>query len=206
INNTATISAATVDPNSANNSASAATVAQNPPPIIVCPVSRDVIAPTPGSTTAIVTYPDPVVVDNCPGVTVVCVPASGSAFPLGLTTVTCTATDSGGATASCSFTVTVWDASIQDENSGDYLLFNTFTGEYKYVRCGVNGFTMIGQGEITRVGCIVTLHDDSRVNASFDRCSIAPRNTGGATIKRLQPDTTFVLKDRNILNNSPTCP
>ncbi|MBS1790356.1 MAG: S8 family serine peptidase [Acidobacteria bacterium] len=205
INNTATISAATTDPNPANNSASASTVAQNPPPIIVCPVSRDVIAPTPGSTTAIVTYPDPVVVDNCPGVTVVCVPASGSAFPLGLTTVTCTATDSGGATASCSFTVTVWDASIQDDNSGDYLLFNTFTGEYKYVRCGVDGFTMIGQGEISRVGCVVTLHDDSRVNASFDRCTIAPRNTGNATIKRLQPDTTFVLKDRNILNNSPSC-
>ena len=206
INNTATISAATVDPNLANNSASASTVAQNPPPIIICPVSRDVIAPTPGSTTAIVTYPAPVVVDNCPGVTVVCVPASGSAFPLGLTTVTCTATDSGGATASCGFTVTVWDASIQDENSGDYLLFNTFTGEYKYVRCGVNGFTIIGQGEISRVGCVVTLHDDSRVNASYDRCSIAPRNTGGATVKRLQPDTTFILKDRNILNNSPTCP
>lgn len=205
INNTATISSATADPNPANNSASASTVAQNPPPVIICPPSRDVIAPTPGSTTALVTYPDPVVVDNCPGVTVVCVPASGTAFPLGITTVTCTATDSGGATASCSFTVTVWDASIQDENSNDYLLFNTFTGEYKYVRCGVDGFTMFGQGEIKRVGCTVTLHDDSRVNASYDRCVIAPRNTGGATIKRLQPDTTFVLKDRNILNNAPSC-
>ncbi|MEK7832864.1 MAG: S8 family serine peptidase, partial [Acidobacteriota bacterium] len=206
INNTATISAATADPNPANNSASASTMALNPPPMISCPTDRDVIALTPGSTTAVVTYPDPIVVDNCPGATVVCVPASGSAFPLGATTVTCTATDSGGATASCSFTVTVWDASIQDEASGDYLLFNTFTGDYKYVRCGVNGFTMIGKGEIKRVGCLTTLHDDTRVNASFDRCGIAPRNTGNATVKRLQPDTTFVLKDRNILNNSPTCP
>ncbi|MGH9800312.1 MAG: HYR domain-containing protein, partial [Blastocatellia bacterium] len=206
INNTATISAATVDPNLANNSASASTLAKNPPPIITCPTDRDVIALTPGSITATVNFPDPMVVDNCPGAVVVCAPASGSAFPLGLTTVTCTATDSGGATASCSFTVTVWDASIRDENSGDYLLFNTFTGEYKYVRCGVDGFTMIGQGEIKRTGCTVTLHDDTRVNASYDRCVIAPRNTGGATIKRLQPDTTFVLKDRNILNNSPSCP
>lgn len=206
INNTATISASTADPNPANNSASASTVAQNPPPIITCPPDKDVISATPGTMNAIVNYPAPVVVDNCPGVMVSCVPPSGSAFNLGVTTVTCTATDSGGATASCSFTVTVWDASIQDEDSGDYLLFNTFTGEYKYVRCGINGFTMIGQGEIKRVGCVVTLHDDSRVNASFDRCVIAPRNTGQATIKRLQPDTTFVLKDRNILNNSPTCP
>ncbi len=206
INNTATISASTNDPNPANNSASASTVAQNPPPVITCPPNQDVIAVTPGTMNAIANFPAPIVVDNCPGVVVVCSPPSGAAFNLGVTTVTCTATDSGGAMASCSFTVTVWDASIQDENSGDYLLFNTFTGEYKYVRCGVGGFTMIGQGEIKRVGCTVTLHDDSRVNASFDRCVIAPQNTGQATIKRLQPDTTFVLKDRNILNNSPTCP
>ena len=206
INNTATISAATADPNPANNAASASTVAQNPPPIIVCPPDRDVIAPTPGSMTAIVNFPDPLVMDNCPGATVVCTPASGTAFPLGTTTVNCTATDSGGATAMCNFKVTVWDASIQDDASGDYLLFNTFTGDYKFVRCKTDTFTMIGRGEIKRVGCDVTLHDDSRVNASFDRCNIAPKNNGKATIKRQQPDTTFVLKDRNILNNSPTCP
>ncbi|MGE0882269.1 MAG: S8 family serine peptidase [Blastocatellales bacterium] len=206
INNTATISAVTTDPNPANNSASAMTIAQNPPPVITCPPDQDVIALTPGSTTAIVNFPAPVVVDNCPGSTVVCVPASGSAFPLGTTAVTCTATDSGGAMASCGFNVTVWDAAIQDDASGDYLLFNTFTGDYKFVHCGVDMFTMIGRGEISRVGCVVSLHDDTRVNASFDRCNIAPKNTGGAFIKRMQPDTTFVLKDRNILNNSPTCP
>src|SRR5262249_31276993 len=34
-------------------------------------------------------------------------PASGSTFPLGTTTVNCTATDAAGNTATCSFTVTV---------------------------------------------------------------------------------------------------
>ena len=108
--------------------------------------------------------------------------------------------------------MTVWDASIQDNPNGqdningDYLLFNTFTGEYKFVRCGLDGFIMTGIGEVIRNGCVVTLHDDTVVNGSFDRCNIAPKNTGSATIKRRQPDTTFALKDRNILNNSPTCP
>lgn len=37
----------------------------------------------------------------------VCTPASGSTFPLGTTTVSCTVTDSGGASAGGSFTVTV---------------------------------------------------------------------------------------------------
>ena len=38
-----------------------------------------------------------------------CLPASGSVFPLGTTTVTCTATDYAGNTASLTFTVTVRD-------------------------------------------------------------------------------------------------
>ncbi len=47
--------------------------------------------------------------DNCPGATTACSPPSGTAFPKGTTTVTCTATDASGNTASCSFTVTVND-------------------------------------------------------------------------------------------------
>ena len=42
-------------------------------------------------------------------VAVICTPASGSTFELGTTTVTCTATDEAGNTASESFTVTVVD-------------------------------------------------------------------------------------------------
>ncbi|MGC8952805.1 HYR domain-containing protein, partial [Chloroflexus sp.] len=44
-------------------------------------------------------------------VAVTCTPASGSTFPLGTTTVTCTATDAAGNTASGSFTITVTSAS-----------------------------------------------------------------------------------------------
>jgi uncharacterized repeat protein (TIGR01451 family) len=206
ISNTASIASPTFDPNPANNSKSVTVTAMNPPPVIDCPSDRDAVAATPGSTTAIVNYPDPAVTDNCPGVTVVCNPPSGSAFPLGVTTVNCTATDSGGATASCSFTIKVWDVCIQDDSNKDYILFNSFTGEYKFVHCGVDSFVMTGQGQITREGCITKLRDDTRViSAWFDRCLIAPKNTGGATIKRRQPDTSFIVSDSNILNNSPTC-
>ncbi|HSP28773.1 MAG TPA: Ig-like domain-containing protein [Ilumatobacteraceae bacterium] len=55
-----------------------------------------------------VSYEPPAASDNSGAPpTVVCVPASGSTFPLGVTTVTCTATDGAGNTASSSFTVTV---------------------------------------------------------------------------------------------------
>lgn len=206
IANTATVSSATPDADGSNNSATATTKASNPPPVIVCPPDRDVIAPAPGSTFAVVAFPNPAVTDNCPGVQVVCAPASGAAFPLGTTTVNCTATDSGGATASCSFKVTVWDAAVQDDGRRDIILFNSFTGDYKVVVCGAGGFTMIGRGIVERAGCVTRLKDDSRVTATIDRCPIAPRNTGAASIKRFQPNTTFILNDRNILNNSPTCP
>jgi hypothetical protein len=49
-------------------------------------------------------------VDNCdPTVAVNCTPAAGSLFPLGPTTVTCTATDVAGNTGRCDFVVSVVD-------------------------------------------------------------------------------------------------
>jgi hypothetical protein len=59
---------------------------------------------------AVVTYPAPTAMSLCgTAITnVVCVPPSGSFFPLGTTPVICTATDAQGNSASCSFQVTVF--------------------------------------------------------------------------------------------------
>jgi uncharacterized repeat protein (TIGR01451 family) len=75
-------------------------------PTITCPANVSVFEDSPGSGSAIVGYASPVVTDNCP-TTITCEPASGSAFNVGTTTVTCQADDGSGNTASCSFTVTV---------------------------------------------------------------------------------------------------
>jgi hypothetical protein len=47
--------------------------------------------------------------DNCPGVTVICTPPSGSTFALGTNTVICVATDASSNSNSCSFTITIVD-------------------------------------------------------------------------------------------------
>lgn len=61
-----------------------------------------------GQCGAIVNYPPPLVSDQCPdGFIVSCTPPSGSFFPMGTTTVTCTVTDFCGELATCSFNVTV---------------------------------------------------------------------------------------------------
>jgi len=54
-----------------------------------------------------VTFAAPTIAGGATPVTTGCFPASGSSFPLGATTLLCTATDSQQRTASCRFTVTV---------------------------------------------------------------------------------------------------
>ena len=52
---------------------------------------------------------DATATDNCTVVAVVCNPPPGSVFPVGISSVNCTATDAAGNSNSCSFTVTVVD-------------------------------------------------------------------------------------------------
>jgi hypothetical protein len=75
------------------------------PPTITCPMN--ITAPVDlGKCTAAVTFA-PTSSDNCAVNSVVCSTPSGSAFPIGTTTDTCTATDQAGLTSSCTFNVTV---------------------------------------------------------------------------------------------------
>jgi hypothetical protein len=57
---------------------------------------------------AVVNYPAPTTTGDCNAI--VCSPASGSFFPVGTTTVTCSDTAARRGAATCSFTVTVNDA------------------------------------------------------------------------------------------------
>ena len=70
---------------------------------------------TGGCAGAVVAYPTPSVTDNCPGaVALTCTPASGSFFPVGTTTVTCTATDVCGHVTVLTFDVTVTATNLVD--------------------------------------------------------------------------------------------
>ena len=75
------------------------------PPTVTCPANRQ--TPASGGQPTPVNYDVPVAQNGQPPVTVVCAPASGSAFPIGDTSVTCTATDALNQTGTCSFVVSV---------------------------------------------------------------------------------------------------
>ncbi len=86
------------------------TVTDNTLPTITCPANVSV-SNTALACGALVSYSTPVGTDNCPApvTTRTAGLASGSAFPVGLTTNTFRVTDAAGNTATCSFTVTVTD-------------------------------------------------------------------------------------------------
>jgi hypothetical protein len=77
------------------------------PPLIACPASvhvRDSPTSTPGK----VVHFTVTATDECdPAPAIVCVPPSGSFFPLGTTIVSCTATDAAGNESMCDFPVLV---------------------------------------------------------------------------------------------------
>jgi hypothetical protein len=81
------------------------------PPRIVCSTNRAVAATS--SSGAKVVFPTPPVSDNCPGVSVICIPTSGITFPIGTHTVLCTTSDASDNQATCSFTIRVKGAAEQ---------------------------------------------------------------------------------------------
>lgn len=75
------------------------------PPVITCPASQSLTSAL--ATPIPVVYSLPSVAGGASPITTACTPASGSTFPLGTTTVTCTATDAQQRTSSCSLTIAV---------------------------------------------------------------------------------------------------
>jgi hypothetical protein len=90
------------------------TVIDNQPPVIACPANISVAGNIPGSCGANVSLVTPAATDNC-GATVAGSRSDGQAlsapYPLGVTTITWTATDAAGNQASCQQQVTVTNPS-----------------------------------------------------------------------------------------------
>ena len=176
-------------------------------PSITCPANitsatnQGVCAP-PGSGCQVATFA-PSASDNFPGVTTMCTPPSGSCFPVGTTTVTCTATDASGNTASCSFAVTTFDVCLQDDsNPATVLLINSQTGDYRFC-CGSMVFT--GRGTITVRGCTISLQHnpgDRRLAASVDKSIFR----GSAALQFPPGVIKCTITDTDTRNNGCLCP
>ncbi|MBI1850588.1 MAG: HYR domain-containing protein [Planctomycetes bacterium] len=126
------------------------TVSDTTPPTIQCTGDRSAVCEGPSGAT--VTF-DVTATDLCdPSPAVACTPPSGSVFPIGQTTVNCTATDAGNQSASCSFVVTVGSITLLDVRPG--------TGSESgadLVKIDGCGFTTVGDTTVTIGGASATI-------------------------------------------------
>jgi subtilisin-like proprotein convertase family protein len=180
------------------------TVNDTQPPVITCSCNLTAVTPTPGDPCVVVNFTT-IASDNCPGVTLVCNPPSGSCFPVGVTTVTCTATDASGNTATCTFTVSVFNGRLQDdfESCNNTVLFNTLTGDYRWC---CHGTIFTGRGKITRGGDFIRLEHiavDRRVRIDLSAGSFPP--SGNAALQSPPGTVRCVIQDRDIRNDSCVC-
>lgn len=197
LRNTAMVSAQTGDPRLADNQTTLQVVAQNPPPVISSLPNLQAIGVRPGDRTgARVEFSLPDASDNTPGVRVTCSHPSGTPFPVGNTEVTCRAIDICGQTATTRFHVRVWDAIAIDQRFGHLFLFDSFTGQYLFVRQDT-GESFSGQGMVRRWRCELQLRDDHRaivsINTCYSRADGWVRPTGSAPI--------FMIDDPNLRDN-----
>lgn len=95
-----------------------------------------------------------------------------------------------------------YDFCLQDDGGGEFLQFNSTTGDYRFTSC--SGFTMSGTGVLDRRGANLTL----RHNAGDRRLLVTVNtvvNRGTASIQALSQGLRLAITDRNIANNSCAC-
>jgi hypothetical protein len=174
-----------------------------------CPAAVTVTtqASCPFATSAAASFTAPAAIDNCPGVTVSCNPPSGSQFPVGTTTVTCTATDASNNTATCTFGVNIFSFCLQDDSSpGNVVFVNAMTGDYVFCSGGVQ--IASGRGTLTVRGCQFGIEHgkgDRRVHIGGDTSANNGVGAGTAVIQKANGHMVIQLTDKNMTNNACAC-
>ena len=185
------------------------TVNDMQPPKITCPATISAAAgpSCPIATSRTVSFPGPVATDNCAVQSVVCNPPSGSTFPVGTTSVTCTATDTSGNTAQCTFVVTVSSFCLQDDsNPGNVVLVNASTGDFSFCCGGVQ--IASGRGTLTTRGCIGSIDGtkgDRQVHIQWDTAANNGNGAGTAYVQKRSNKIVCQITDKNVSNNTCQC-
>ncbi len=167
------------------------TVQDTTPPTVTPPAN--VVASATGATGAVVDYGVATATDLVDGaLTAACVPASGTLFPLGTTTVACTATDDAGNTGTAPFTVTVQDAGAPVVDVPDNVTVEATGPAGATVNYGTVTATDDVDGPLTDVTCSKASGTVFPIAQTSVTCSATDSqgNTGSATFFVTVRDTT----------------
>jgi len=179
----------------------------------MCPPNGTFVAPAscPPATSTTATL-NVTATDNCPGVVVVCrnqngvIVTQGSPFPVGTTTVTCTATDTSGNIATCTFTITGFSFCLQDDvNPGNVVLVDAVSGAYRFCCGGV--LVATGKGTITTRGCIGSIDDTKGARRVHIQWDTSANGVGaGTAIIQVSPNKTVCqITDMKMTDNNCSC-
>jgi uncharacterized repeat protein (TIGR01451 family) len=162
-------------------------------PALTCPANITSTENPPGSGSAVVTYAAPVGTDACPGATTVQTAglASGSAFPVGVTTNSFGVTDAAGNMATCSFTVTVTtppDLSITKSHTGNFTQGQTGA---TYTLTATNAGGMPTSGIVTLTDNVPTGLVATAAAGTGWACTISPAPVTCTRSDPLAPGTSY---------------
>jgi uncharacterized delta-60 repeat protein len=96
-----------------------------------------------------------------------------------------------------------FDLILQDESNGNILQIDSATGQYLFKNCA--GTVLGGTGSVTRRGATLSLQhngSDRKVQATVD----GNTHRANATIKILGGGPAYSILDRDVTNNTGTCP
>ena len=164
-----------------------------------------------GTFSGVVNY-DTRATDNCSGVTVVCVPPSGSVFPVGATTISCRATDGAGNVTDATMKLTVFNIVAMDDSSKSLLraVWNGGnTASYDFFDCS-KGLTLKGTMSLVSTFCKLEGRDagpdpkrpDRNVFIVANPCTMA----GTGLVQITATGAKYNINDSNLSNNPAQCP
>jgi CSLREA domain-containing protein/uncharacterized repeat protein (TIGR01451 family) len=176
-------------------------------PAITCPANITATENPVGSGTAVVTYTAPAGTDACTGATTVQTAglASGSTFPVGVTTNTFRVTDAAGNTATCSFTVTVVlapDLTVTKGHTGNFTQGQTGA---TYTMTVTNSGGSPTSGTVTLTDSVPSGLVATAASGTGWTCSISPAPVSCTRSDPLAPAASYspITLTVNVAPNAP---
>lgn len=183
------------------------TAVDTAPPVFTngCPAAITIAAQAscPFATSTLANLGTPAATDNCTAnPSVVCNPPSGSMFPVGTTTVTCTATDASNNATRCTFPVNVFSLCLQDDSNPSVVAFmNPATGDYLFCSSGVA--IASGRGALTVRGCTFSI-DHTKGDRTVHIAGDTGTGAGTAYIRKSNV-LTVQITDRQMSGDTCNC-
>jgi hypothetical protein len=164
-----------------------------------------------GTFSGVVNY-NPGATDNCPGLTVVCIPPSGSVFPVGATAISCRATDAAGNITDATLKLVVFNIVAMDDNTRSLLraVWNGGnTASYDFLICS-KGLTLKGTMSLISNFCKLEGRDtgpdpkrpDRNVSLVANPCTMV----GTGVVQIIATGAKYNINDSNLRNNPAQCP